>query len=95
MAEHALGLAGVRLYRCNDCGKKHHGLKWLKLLAPVSGGVGSLHPRRTGGWKQRYLSWRLREGRHAHKTLVLALVLLAAVGGFFLYLWNSSILLAG
>jgi hypothetical protein len=90
-----LGLAGVRLYRCTDCGRKHHGLKWIKLILPDPVGVVPGPRRRGGYWKQRYHSWRLREGRHAHKAIIFALVVLAAVCGFFFLLWNSASLLPG
>jgi uncharacterized protein with PIN domain len=28
-------LAGLRLYRCESCGRLHHSSKWLKLLEPL------------------------------------------------------------
>lgn len=90
-----LKLAGIRLYRCETCQRQHHGTKWLKTLAPLPQTPG----RRSGGglarWKRRYAAWRLREGRHAHKALMFAVALLAAVSGFFLFLLNSDRWLAG
>jgi len=94
-ADRVLGLAGVRLYRCADCGRKHHGLKWLKLVVPDLVGGGPVAGRRGGHWKQRYHSWRLREGRHAHKAMFFALAVLAAVCGFFSLLLYSASLFCG
>lgn len=95
VVDHVAGLAGLRVYRCEGCGRLYHGAKWLRLLAPMPVKLGSR--RRLGGpdWLHRYRSWRIRDGRHAHRYLLFALVLLTALGGFFLLLWNSHRILVG
>jgi hypothetical protein len=93
--DRVLGLAGLRVYRCESCNRIHHGAKWLKLLAPIPAPPAGRVRRYTSGWKHRYLAWRLRDGRHAHKALTVLLILLAAVGGFFLLLLNLDRWIAG
>lgn len=85
----ALGLARVRVYRCEHCQHRHHGWKLFKQLALPVKATGPRREWRRAGFLHRYRSWRLREGRHAGRMLLIAGVLLAAIGGFFYLLWNS------
>lgn len=94
LLDHLVSLAGIRVFRCNQCGGRHHGTRWLKILAPLPQ-VPVRSRKNRSAWLRRYRGWRIREGRHAPKYLLCALALLAALGGFFLLLWHSHLLWIG
>lgn len=85
----ALGLARIRVYRCEDCNHRHHGWKLLKQLALPVKPSGPRREWRRAGLVHHYRSWRMREGRNAGRVVLIVAVLLAAVSGFFCLLCNS------